>query len=245
MYIEFPFVSPYAFAENDVIRSVDLDGAEKSYRYIQKDKDGFSIIVKEVPYSKLFPGKAHGTKGSGTTDYYWDDKLKSYGEGVYRRSYEDENPIRSALQTADRRYDGERGLANLGEDVAPILQNTGKSMKGVAIAAEAVPGGQVPGAALFVVGEGVELLGDLIEISVLVSKSDKRGAIVKGANTIVNATVGPLISEKIKNKATERLVGELFNYFTDEASDELAKPPTTTVVQPTPNTVAPPKPVLD
>jgi len=49
---EFPWNSPYAFAENDVIRSIDLDGLEKMY-YTSKAKNLWNSFQKVVTHDDV------------------------------------------------------------------------------------------------------------------------------------------------------------------------------------------------
>jgi len=78
---EYPWNSTYAFAENDVIRSIDLDGAEKlpvvdQYKY--NGSWGLFDWVKSVPNAagKVYNGLVAGTWNSGV------DFFSSAGKGT-------------------------------------------------------------------------------------------------------------------------------------------------------------------
>ncbi|MCE3239478.1 MAG: hypothetical protein K0R24_2459 [Gammaproteobacteria bacterium] len=88
---EFPWNSSYAFAENDVIRSTDLDGAEKNIeiQIFDPQKCGCKHIMKivTIPYTLIFPDKKEGSQGGGTRIYTYNLKTKileykEYKEGV-------------------------------------------------------------------------------------------------------------------------------------------------------------------
>jgi RHS repeat-associated protein len=96
---EFAWNSSYAFAENDVIRSIDLDGAEKNFVIQYKDKSG-AMLWHTVPYSKIHPGVQNGPLGKGDYVYAKDPKTGQFS-GHYVKTYKEANPIRSALQDLD------------------------------------------------------------------------------------------------------------------------------------------------
>lgn len=74
----FPWNSSYAFAENDVIRAIDLDGGEKNIQIQEVGKDGSLTVLKTIPYSKLYPGKEHGPNGTGTLVFKGDPNKRTF-----------------------------------------------------------------------------------------------------------------------------------------------------------------------
>lgn len=78
---EYPWNSTYAFAENDVIRSIDLDGAEKDIVTIYLDESGTQLGVPDV---KDVP-KGQRPMGEGTLFKY--EKLKRYGTNGNTATY--------------------------------------------------------------------------------------------------------------------------------------------------------------
>ena len=82
---EYPWNSTYAFAENDVIRCTDLDGAEKNIQ-ITSIVNG-KTVVETIPYGKLFPGKKQGSMGSGTAWFHKDPKSGKYQFQQYIPSF--------------------------------------------------------------------------------------------------------------------------------------------------------------
>ncbi len=105
---EFAWNSSYAFAENDVIRSIDLDGAEKNFVFYYQDKSG-ATLKHTVPYEKIHPSVKQGRLGSGDYVLHQDTKTKQF-TGGYVKSYEDANPVRSAIQDLEHRHQGAKGL---------------------------------------------------------------------------------------------------------------------------------------
>jgi RHS repeat-associated protein len=98
---EFAWNSSYAFAENDVVRSIDLDGAERNFVFFYKDKSGTAIHTT-VPYSQVHPGQAQGPLGNGEFEVVQNEITKQFS-GKYRESYEDANPIRSTVQKIEKK----------------------------------------------------------------------------------------------------------------------------------------------
>lgn len=68
---EYPWNSTYAFAENDVIRCVDLDGGEKKVVVVVSNSIYFGsrhtkyTVIGSVTWDKVQPGKEFGPWGNG------------------------------------------------------------------------------------------------------------------------------------------------------------------------------------
>ncbi|OOG76500.1 hypothetical protein B0E43_08415 [Algoriphagus sp. A40] len=75
---EFPWNSTYAFAENDVIRSVDLEGLEKAIYTIVRDSREGKTQIKSVNVKTL---EKPGPLGSGVAVILEKDGVKSYMYG--------------------------------------------------------------------------------------------------------------------------------------------------------------------
>ncbi len=92
LYKEFAWNSTYSFAENDVVRSIDLDGSEKDvvihvYDPSNPDRKAttFQLAMK---YSVLFPCKEYGPGGkTGTLHIVYDIVAKK----IQQRTYKSEN----------------------------------------------------------------------------------------------------------------------------------------------------------
>ena len=77
---EFPWNSTYAFAENDVIRSIDLEGREKSITIL----DSKGEEIKVVDFYDIEEG-AHGSLGYGKLVFYADGSNRYFANGkTYR-----------------------------------------------------------------------------------------------------------------------------------------------------------------
>jgi RHS repeat-associated protein len=78
----YPWNSTFAYAENDVIRSIDLDGGEKNIQIQEVGKNGALTIVATIPWSSLKPGAEYGPAGNGSFIIKVNPQNKQY-EGNY------------------------------------------------------------------------------------------------------------------------------------------------------------------
>ena len=74
---KYPYLSPFAFAENDVIRSIDLDGLEKYIITLSNDYKG-----KTTSFLSINPNIKEWDKG--LYKYKGEDKIFSVKEGFQR-----------------------------------------------------------------------------------------------------------------------------------------------------------------
>ena len=214
---EFAWNSSYAFAENDVIRSIDLDGAEKNFVIQYKDKSG-TMLWHTVPYSKVHPGVQNGPLGKGDYIYAKDPKTGQFS-GHYVKTYKEANPIRSALQNADRAYEGENGLKKAAED----YPNSAKAVAVVGIIYGAIstafgnPAGPeiVAGSlSLYEVADAVSNTATIVEAGVdLKNKNYKAGAAkigsvatdYLGGKLVPEITQGDKVLEAVGTVATDQV----------------------------------------
>ena len=70
---KYPWNSPYAFAENDVIRSIDLEGLERFIAIVPEN--GGDTKLEVVPYQDIY-GKSNGPMGKGTAYFSRSDAGK-------------------------------------------------------------------------------------------------------------------------------------------------------------------------
>jgi RHS repeat-associated protein len=118
LFKSFPWNSTYAFAENDVIRSVDLDGLEKHVVHITPQKNGTKqVIIQAVEVNKLaqensIPGHDDFLvfrlqhNADGTTTNLSSNALSSAESKIYesRTAVENANPQFKTKQ-------GEKGIS--------------------------------------------------------------------------------------------------------------------------------------
>ena len=102
LYKEYPWNSTYAFAENDVIRSIDLDGAEKKIVTIRnwKNSDGVWISSKTEVNAHNIYKLGGGTLYYTVTEFYDQDAktFKSRQFEVYEYVPEKRNAWQSMLE---------------------------------------------------------------------------------------------------------------------------------------------------
>jgi RHS repeat-associated protein len=213
---KYAWNSTYAFAENDVIRANDLDGLEKNFQIQYKDKTG-TLLWHTVAYSQIHPGQEYGPLGQGDYVYYKDEK-SGKAVGKYNETYEEANPIRSSLQSADRRYEGKKGFKTLTKDLgtkaAPVVK---------AIGIVAVPFNPALGIAIYEVGgtiekvsAGMEIITDIDEKNGKNLAIDLGTAFVEGyishkvtipnENHKVGTFIRNVIKEKLKEGTSEKKV---------------------------------------
>jgi RHS repeat-associated protein len=75
---DYPWNSTYAFAENDVIRSIDLEGLEKYIVITQMSQNGGITKIQTIDNSSLKNG--HGPLGNGTYSITYSPDGKTYNE---------------------------------------------------------------------------------------------------------------------------------------------------------------------
>ena len=78
---DYPWNSTYAFAENDVIRNIDLDGLEKVlYIYDFSGKKITKSKIELVSAGPLGNGVAIMSNKGGTTQFYYGNEIVSSGD---------------------------------------------------------------------------------------------------------------------------------------------------------------------
>jgi RHS repeat-associated protein len=204
--------TPYAFAENDVIRSIDLDGLEKAYRYIDPSKSGYAAIIKVIPHKDLYPGQDHGPKGTGTLDFYYDNKVKKFGEGQYEKSYKDAHPIRAWLQEGDKRYEDKRGFVNLTNDIG-----TGIKIVGGLTAIVAPP----LGAGVYEVGAAVSDAGDAYGVVLDIKEGENSKAEIGAVTLVLGGKASGAVSDLVEDEARKLGTKMTVDLILDKTKDAL------------------------
>ena len=76
---EFPWNSPYAFAENDVVRSIDLEGREKLIITVRAFIPYNEVALDITHIGDLFPSQP-AVHGDGARKFIYDLEAAGYGE---------------------------------------------------------------------------------------------------------------------------------------------------------------------
>jgi RHS repeat-associated protein len=216
---EYPWNSTYAFAENDVIRSIDLDGLEKSYRYFIRDNYGVYTLIKEVKYSELFPGKEYGSDGAGTKDFVYNDKIKKFGEGQYKPTFAEEHPFKAFFGSEyGGRYEDKKGLKQLGKDIktgAKQLETASGQVKllaavGVIAGTSTAQPEIVAGSVLLYEFAGtLETTADAVEISVNVAEGDGKNALNNTVKVMTDKAAGNIINSSGFSEGEKVIIDEV------------------------------------
>jgi RHS repeat-associated protein len=216
---KFAWNSTYAFAENDVIRSSDLDGLEKNYQIQYKDKSG-TLLWHNVAYSQIHPGQEFGPLGQGDYVYYKDEKSGKM-VGKYNETYEEANPIRSSLQSADRRYEGKKGFKTLGKDLgekaAPVVKAVG-----IVVVVVNPPAG----IAIYKAGGVIEDISTGISVISNLDEGNIQNAVVDiGASAVSHGISSGLdklpIKDEVRKFATDAAVDKAVAPIIDKAKEKL------------------------
>jgi RHS repeat-associated protein len=225
---EYPWNSTYAFAENDVIRSIDLDGLEKNFRFYVEDKKGNYTMVKEVKWSEVFPGTDHGPKGVGTQDYVYKSKVKKFGAGQYHQTFSEAHPLKAFFGSEyNGRWDDKKGVKQLGKDIKDVgeaLGTTSGQVKGVAVVGvlagsvfgqpEVVAGSVLLyewGATLENVSTGMQVAGDAVN-------QNGTGVLNNAAKYVAGKAVGGAIGGTKMSEGSKAVV----DYVTGKGVDAVA-----------------------
>lgn len=128
LYKEYPWNSTYAFAENDVIRSVDLDGLEKViYTFAYTNKE-WKITKLDVPNDKRILGDGILVKWG--KNYFYGNELPAGSTGRYlTKEYEDFIPT-------PKHISGEQGnflTVGYGHQITPDDVKAGRYKEGTTI----------------------------------------------------------------------------------------------------------------
>ncbi len=125
LFKDFPWNSPYAYAENDVIRSIDLDGLEKVIYTFTYSSNKWSVAKLEL--TKAGPlGNGVIVKFGSSLFFYGNEMLNGTTGEDYTKSYEDKSLVGYKIK-------GEKGsnvtigyghLARSAEDKAKYLEGT-------------------------------------------------------------------------------------------------------------------------
>ncbi len=218
---EFAWNSSYAFSENDVIRAVDLDGAEKNFVFYFEFKG--TKLKHVVPYSVVHPGEKNGPLGSGDYVMVQNSKTKQFSGG-YVKSYQDAHPIRSKALEVEARYKDKKGFKKLGEDLSSA--STYVKLAGViTVAAGAVTGQPeivAGGIELYNIGDKMEDVADGVQVIDKVddNKLTDAAVIVAGnaADKVVTGSVsGSEYGDDVQKFAGEVLGSETIDNVKDNA----------------------------
>jgi hypothetical protein len=214
----YPWNSPYAFAENDVVRSIDLEGAEKliSIRNEQTHKsslltlktsgqlgDGVLEISIAVNGSASlqyvapvnFNAETGEASGGGTTD------VSAYTLGRLG--------VGSALLSEGNvpqnvKSDMMRGIIHQGQDdfintsleaSGGVLEQVGDGVEITGRVISLAPGGQLFGGGLVVAGEGMSNLGSLLTGVSEIRKGNTNKGGFKLATTAASYLLGNSINK--------------------------------------------------
>jgi hypothetical protein len=195
-----------------------LDGLEKSFRFIIPNDGLGPSTVKVVMYKDLFPGQDHGPKGTGTSDMYYDKKVKKWGESQYVQSNKDAHPIRNFLQEGDKRYEGEEGFKNLTGDVG-----TGAKIIGGAVAIVAPP----IGAAIYEAGSIMSDVGEAHGVLVDLKNGEKSKAAISTVGLLLgnkaSEAVSALPSTEAKKMATKMAADLILDQTKDALKEKIDK----------------------
>ena len=89
LFKEYSYKTPYDFAENDVIRAIDLDGGEKKvmlYVYENTSDTKPKLIVTD--WSSLYPNQKQGPLGDGTVEFNYYKSFKGMSGTKYYTTFE-------------------------------------------------------------------------------------------------------------------------------------------------------------
>jgi RHS repeat-associated protein len=217
---EFAWNSSYAFAENDVIRATDLDGAEKNFVVQYKDKSG-AMLWHTVPYSKIHPGQEFGPLGQGDYEYSKDVNTGKM-VGNYRETFAEAHPVKNFFGSEyNGRYDGKKGVRQLGKDAAPVLQTTGKVLKVTGTIASAIPHpiAQAYSKGAMLAGEYIGDAGDALEIIDAAADGDINKAGIKSVNLVLNKVAGKVIDKTAGSEPDANIASTSLDLISDAGSD--------------------------
>jgi RHS repeat-associated protein len=199
---EFAWNSSYAFAENDVIRSTDLDGAEKNFVFY------FVVNGKRlehiVPYAVVHPGQIQGPRGSGDYVSVRNEATKQF-TGGYRESFADKRPIHNYFSSLDKSYQDEKGFYKKG--LPTLIVMAGVLTAGASVAVEGGVLALSGTAKVFLVADAVSTANDASQI---LSITGYDGFLNKKVATTLSAVL--LLkggSDLIKAPFKKELAGEL------------------------------------
>ena len=99
LFKDYPWNSPYAFAENDVIRCRDLEGAEKEIAILAKNNEGKLVVVNTITL------ETPGPLGEGTLTIWATDPQDQY-EVVILNSEGNEEHQRTSSYRLNWSYTG-------------------------------------------------------------------------------------------------------------------------------------------
>ena len=222
---DYPWNSPYAFAENDVIRSIDLEGAEKLIR-IRNEQTGESNMLTLKTSGQLGDGvleisiSVNGSAsllyaapfnynaetgevtGGGTTDIsaYTAGRL-GLGDVLLSNDNVSLN-VKSDMMKGIIHQGQSDFLMTSAEATGGVLGQTGDYISDAGIGIALVPGGQLFGGGLITLGEGMSDIGGLIQAGVDYKKGNT-GKALFGLGTLV---AGEVFEQTFKNlKRNEKI----------------------------------------
>lgn len=215
---DYPWNSPYAFAENDVIRSIDLEGAEKLIQINNKQTMKSSLLtlktagalgsgVLEVSISVNgsaslqyaapvnYNAKTGEVSGGGTTDIsaYTAGRL-GLGSALLSNDNVSQNVKSEIMRGIIHQGQADFGIM-AAEATGGVLEQTGNAVETAGIGISLVPGGQLFGGGLMSLGKGMSMTGGLITAGVEAKKGNTNKATFK----LVSLGASYLLGKKIDN----------------------------------------------
>jgi RHS repeat-associated protein len=109
---EFPWNSTYAFAENDVIRSIDLEGRERSIVIYDFSSDKITKTKLDLPKSgSLGNGVLVQSNHGGETAFYYGNDIPNANITSFKKAYEG---VKTDNQGNHVGYNDSKGLPTIG-----------------------------------------------------------------------------------------------------------------------------------
>ncbi|MGE0561288.1 MAG: RHS repeat-associated core domain-containing protein [Flavobacteriales bacterium] len=198
----FPWNSPYAIAENDVIRSIDLEGAEKLIKItnaqtgksnvltlktsgqlgdgileISQSVNGIASLQYTAPVN--YNAKTGEVSGGGTTDIsaYTAGRL-GLGSALLSEGSVPQNVKSDMMRGIIHQGQSDFGMM-AAEASAGALEQTGGYVSDAGVGISLVPGGQLFGVGLISLGEGMSNIGGLVQVGLDYKKGNKDKAAIK------------------------------------------------------------------
>lgn len=209
----FPWNSPYAIAENDVIRSIDLEGAEKLIKItnaqtgksnvltlktsgqlgdgileISQSVNGIASLQYTAPVN--YNAKTGEVSGGGTTDIsaYTAGRL-GLGSALLSEGSVPQNVKSDMMRGIIHQGQSDFGMM-AAEASAGTLEQTGDYVSDAGIAISLVPGGQLFGGGLISLGEGMSATGGFIQGVLDLKKGNDKKAAIKFTSLVGGKFLG-------------------------------------------------------
>ena len=220
---EYPWNSTYAFAENDVIRCVDLDGAEKNIQNLWLTPQG-TVLNPDAPIIEL---PVAGKRGNGMLIIVTREKIQTGGNffNTYDEKHDpaDDQYYDEVVVTPN--FDIVYSAEQLGKGADRIVDNAKGSNKNYGV--DEGNAGRVKYTKIIhnindlleqvpLLGQGVKIFDGIITGTEIAAEAEL-GNYNKAATIAVTAVAGPLIQG-----AAEKALPKPTN-FVERATNEAAK----------------------